>query len=560
MTGILGFLRWLLEILSLPLRAVLASPGLVFGSGRFPRLSLPVRVALLMFFVLVIVVTVTVALYPVMFKPSGQSFWVEFPPGFWVTVLVLVFLIPFVLYKALALWLEGPSSPYPEIDKAWKAGLREMQRKGLDLRQVPLFLVLGSTNEQQEQAIFHAAGREFLVSGEPQGNYWLHWYAQEDAVYVLASEVSCLSGLRRSVSASHGADPLAEEPAAPGRPQPGQDIRQTIAVGGSPRSARPDPSEAAAPRRQQDLAPAPVSGDIRGTMTGPPSAQKTVIRAGEPATPIVPASKSFIDEQRKRLAWLCRLIRRHRLPFAPINGVLALLPFSYAQSSQPGVRTVLTESLRNDLEQILATLLLRFPVTVMITEMDDEPGFREFIRRMVQRQGPQWVKDHRFGKRFPLDIPATPDRVARLAMHLSAAFEGWIYDFFHDEEAILRSAGNAGLYTFLGKVRQAAKNLATVFNCFSSLHPRSSGGASPAEVVFFAGCYFAGAGKTDERQVFVKSVLERPIEQQEELEWTAEALREDDRFQWLGLIAAAVDTLLVVAFVIVGVIWFRYKH
>ena len=240
--------------------------------------------------------------------------------------------------------------------------------------------------------------------------------------------------------------------------------------------------------------------------------------------------------------------------------MLALLPFGYVQSGKPGVRKVLSDSLRFDLEQVLAALIIRCPVTVLVTDLDEEPGFREFIRRMVRREGPAWVKQRRFGSSFPLDIPATPERMQRLAALLGAAFEGWIYDFFHDEESILRSAANTSLYAFLGKIRQSARNLGIIFGSFSSLHPKASAAGPSAEVIYLAGCYFAGTGKTDERQVFIKRVVEKPIEQQEELEWTADALREDARYQWLGLMASAVDTVLFIGFVTIGVLWWMgYK-
>jgi hypothetical protein len=295
---------------------------------------------------------------------------------------------------------------------------------------------------------------------------------------------------------------------------------------------------------------------------GPPSAAATAVPGGASAPDRnIQTDKGFFEEQQKRFGWLCRLIRTARLPFAPINGVLALLPFGYVQSGKPGVRKVLSDSLRFDLEQVLAALMIRCPVTVLVTDMDEEPGFREFIRRMVRREGPEWVKERRFGSSFPLDIPATPERVQKLSALLGSAFEGWIYDFFHDEESILRSAGNTSLYAFLGKVRQSVRNLGTIFASFANLHPKAVGAAaSSAEVIYFAGCYFGGTGKTEERQVFVKRVLEKPIEQQEELEWTATALREDGRYQWLGLLASAVDTLLFIGFVAVGILWWmNYK-
>ena len=70
---------------------------------------------------------------------------------------------PAGLYKALQLWLEGVVSPYPDIDRAWKAGLEELDRQGIDLKQVPLFLVLGTSGLRQEKSLFEAARLELGV-------------------------------------------------------------------------------------------------------------------------------------------------------------------------------------------------------------------------------------------------------------------------------------------------------------------------------------------------------------------------------------------------------------
>ncbi len=554
-----NYLRWLLEWATYPLRALLYAPARILsGSRRLAGLSLPFQVALLTLFVLVLSVVVTVILFCRMQNVTFRQAKLNYE--FWVITSVLVLLIPFVLYKALSLWLEGPSSPYPEIDRAWNAGIRELQRKGLDLRQIPLFLVVGSASEQQERAIFQTAGTEFLVTGVPQGDASLHWYAQQDAIYVVASQTSCLSGLGRN-------GPSAPESRSPGQGTPGVtppavDLRQTMPVGGMSRPMAPEPSEASAPVRPQDQAPSSPqkSNDMRGTIMDPSMFRSDP--GGRPA-PVsnIPTDRNFFVETRKQFAWLCRLIRRSRLPYSPINGVLALLSFGKVQSGQPGVRNALGDALRYDLEQVLASLMIRCPVTVLVTDMEEEPGFREFIKRMIRSQGPEYVKKYRFGRSFPLAIPATPERVQRLAAHLGSAFEGWIYGFFHDEESILRSAGNTSLYAFLSKIRQSVRNLGEIFGGFSRLQPKAIGDAvSSPEVIFFAGCYFAGNGKTDELQVFIKPVLEKPIEQQEELEWTAAALREDHRYQWLGLMVSAVDTVLFFSFVAVGVLWWMgYK-
>ena len=59
-------------------------------------------------------------------------------------IVMLVFLISIVTYFSVKLWLEGELSAFDDIDRAWRAGVAELERHGLDLREIPLFLLLGS--------------------------------------------------------------------------------------------------------------------------------------------------------------------------------------------------------------------------------------------------------------------------------------------------------------------------------------------------------------------------------------------------------------------------------
>ena len=64
-----------------------------------------------------------------------------------------------------------------------------------------------------------------------------------------------------------------------------------------------------------------------------------------------------------------------------------------------------------------------------------------------------------------------------------------------------------------------------------------------SEALLFGGCYFAATGETEDRQAFVKAVLEKLPEQQEELQWTEAAYREDQRYQLAARFALAIDTV-----------------
>ncbi len=513
---------------------------------------------MLTLFVLLVSVAVTVVLFCRMNNVTFRE--AKLNSVFWLTTSLLVFLIPLVLYKALALWLEGPSSPYPDIDQAWKAGLRELQRKGLDLRQIPLFLVVGSTSEQQERAIFQSAAAEFLVSGAPEGNASLHWYAHADAVYrrrqpgLLSQragpkQFACGRVSARSAGCRGGG-------AGP-RSISARRYRSAACRGRSaPMPPRRRPRRGPRTRRRR----ARSSNDVRGTIMGPPTAATSIPSASASAPDRnIQTDKSFFEEQRKRFGWLCRLIRRWRLPYAPINGVLALLPFGYVQSGKPGSA--------KGVERLLAfrsgTGPGRAHDPLSRDRAGDRPGRGAGLPRVHPQDGPP--RRPGMGQGTPLRLEFPPGHPRHRGPRAKAG---------GPPGRGLRRLGSTTSSTTRSRSCGARATPAyTLFWARSASRSGTWGRSSAAfpictptprgpsaEVIYFAGCYFAGTGKTDERQVFIKRVLEKPVEQQEELEWTAAALREDGRYQWLGLMASAVDTVLFLGFVAVGVLWWMgYK-
>ena len=50
--------------------------------------------------------------------------------------------------------------------------------------------------------------------------------------------------------------------------------------------------------------------------------------------------------------------------------------------------------------------------------------------------------------------------------------------------------------------------------------------------VLFSGCYFAATGPKSDRQAFVRDLLRKLCDEQEDIEWTDDALREDHRRGW----------------------------
>jgi hypothetical protein len=536
-----NFIRRLLDIVTYPLRAMLSTPSrLISGSRRMAGLSLPARAALL---VAIFLVICTVATLFAFYHTQDRSFVkAKLTPAFLTVIGVLVVLIPIVLYQALKLWLEGETSPFPDIDHAWKAGLAELDRQGLNPSQTPIFLVLGSSGENQEKSLFDAARLSLNLSDVPRGPAALHWYANPDGIYLVATGVGCLSRL-----SAHAAEVLEQEKSRPMPigPQPSGDaFRGTIVAG--PGGPAGSPTTASAVRQSAQPVHAAAPPNIRGTMiiggqAGAGEFESEGVSAAAEKK-VIKLDQHDSTEQQRRLEYLCRLLRRLRQPLCPINGVLTLLPFGLVGRSVPESIEV-QRAVQKDTSTVLAVLKARCPVTALVVGLEEESGFRELVRRV----GRDRAVGQRFGKGFNLWNPPVPERLEAMAAHACGAFEDWVYTLFR-EKGSLAKPGNTSLFALLCKIRHNLQS--RLVNILAIGYGHDADQDRRGESLLFGGCYFAATGETEDRQAFVKAVLEKLPEQQEELQWTEDAYREDQRYQLAARFALGIDTLLLAALVV----------
>ncbi|MDD4788166.1 MAG: type VI secretion protein IcmF/TssM N-terminal domain-containing protein, partial [Pirellulales bacterium] len=433
----MGFFRQLLNAVTYPLRALFASPARLFAAGqRLSGLSLPARAAILVAVFLVISVITALVAFRFTQDHVAMEYW--FNPVRVIVIAILVVVIPIVVYYVLQLWLEGDRSRYPDIDAAWRAGLAQLQQRGLSPARIPLFLVAGTACEAEENALFRASCLELPVKNVPGGAAALRWYANSDGIYLVCSETSSLSRLASSARGAAGAGQ--SPPARPAaRPSHGA-LRGTII-------SQPADVEADQPaeERPPDAGLRPAEDRIRGTMVMGAGRSEAASPADQRRAVVLTADERA--EQQRRLEYLCGLIRRLRQPYCPINGILTLLPWDLIQHPREALE--LRRSVQADLETIRRTLLLRCPVTALVSGVEREPGFCEMIRRVgAQRAGTQ-----RFGKGFSVWNPPTRERLVALTAHACAAFEDCIYALFRETGA-LGKPGNTKLYALLCRVRR----------------------------------------------------------------------------------------------------------
>jgi hypothetical protein len=300
--------------------------------------------------------------------------------------------------------------------------------------------------------------------------------------------------------------------------------------------------------------PASISSmDIRGTMMGSSVDIRETIRpsaAPRMAGKSLELNREAIELQRRRLAYLCKLIERYRRPLCGINGAMTLVPIKLISGdSSEGAWT--KEAIRNDLDGLIAGLKLRFPVVTLVTGLEDEKGFDELIRRV----GRERAVGQRFGKGFGVWDPPIDEEIEALCKHACGAFEDWAYYLFKEPNS-LSKPGNRALYMLLCKVRRTLQpRLEKILIGGYSYDPETQPNATP---ILFGGCYFAGTGEAPERQAFVKGVFDRLPEQQEELEWTEAALRDEDRYRTWSTVAFSTAALLLVGIGILG--WQLYQR
>ena len=119
---------------------------------------------------------------------------------------------------------------------------------------------------------------------------------------------------------------------------------------------------------------------------------------------------------------------------------------------------------------------------------------------------------------------------------------------FRDEGG-LNETGNGKLYALLCTIRSELRTrirniLIRGFSC------ETADGGIEAQPELFGGCYFAATGDTADQQAFVRSALDKLTQLEGELEWTGEALGEDQRCHQIAQAALFFNGLLLVTLIL----------
>ncbi|MEO1618408.1 MAG: hypothetical protein AAFV88_21325, partial [Planctomycetota bacterium] len=131
--------------------------------------------------------------------------------------LALTAAIPWALYLGLSRWNQVIEGVYPDVDRAWQAGIDALESQGVDVSEYPLFVILGSADTESESGLMEALDSKLRVQAipsEPGVSQPLQWYLTEDAIYLFCPGASALSGLMGRWTTPDSS------PATEGRPLP----------------------------------------------------------------------------------------------------------------------------------------------------------------------------------------------------------------------------------------------------------------------------------------------------------------------------------------------------
>lgn len=550
------------EILSAPFRTALELPLKVLSAPkRLWGLTLPTRVAIATLVVGLLILGVDYYYWLMRTRESGASWHYGYAAGVIVALSIAV-------YFAVHVWLERDESQFPQIDEAWNAALNELAVQGLDLDEVPLYLVLGPHDAATTQALMAASGGKYSAAGQGLApGAPLYVFGSAEAAFIVCtvpSELSRISSLASLAPVIKGnqslktIDPVARVYGGTMTNQPGPSGRSEFPDFGGPKTpytetAGPEsrtggadsqigpPAAAPQYRAQATMAPGYAPGSAPMTFSGAPSRPQAVTH--EP----VKLSPEVARTAREQLEYVCRLIRKARQPYCPINGVLTVLPYSLLERSDLDA-VALQKAVRSDLDQIQEAFRQRCQVISLIGGMEKEDGFLELMRRV----GPEASKSQRFGKGFnPWNAP-TPEQLEAVARHACGAFEDFTYALFADRRGY-EKIGNPRLYELLCKVRLRIAN--RVADLLANAYGRDPDPGRP-QPLLFGGCYFGATGKEEDKQVFIRSVFEKLIEQQDYVDWAESALSEDRRYQHLANICFTISGVLLL--LIIGIIGLHF--
>lgn len=535
--------------------------------GIFPRTAIGSRTKFLI--VHYSFVTFVFLLLCLLTRPL-RSWWPDLvpemsyePPFKWVDSILLgvIFLLLYALVRVVLVLVQllgiEEESEFADIENDWREIQSALNREGLFLDELPLFLVNGLTPDQEKSAFEAASGVTWRVSGAPfnRPNAAVRAFASENAIYLSCTNVGTtnlqqgkiiretvtpqaapgVTGTRKAGTALPGESPII-------RPLKGPATGTIVSL--DDQSSGTDEAPAAKPggfgEFFRTMAPGGLDWASRTVMPG------RMVNKGFGKQRLEPIGSLDIEVGNRRMAFLCHLIEKSRYPFCQINGLIQAYPFSWASDAEYSRR--LAPAIRHDLATIHSCFQLQFPVVAIVTEVDVVAGVKDFLMRSERLQ--PGLRRSRAGASYVPGAELTETNAQWIVDKGMEWFRGWIYTAF---SADLDNRDNPKLFQMMCEISQRRAALAALLS--STMYK-----VSPPGVRLF-GVYFAATGRAQQEQGFLRGVLDKVIDSQGLLAWTPSRLNEQKKSaMWTLVLACLALVMLILSLLIYFVFLDRPEH
>ncbi len=499
-------------------------------------------------------------------------------------------------YWTVRLWSEDVPARERELEDAWQAGLQAIRKRGLSLKDLPLFLVVGCTEESSQSRFLNQSSVRLALPATPSApNAPLRWFVAEDRVFLFCSDVGMFSALqsRLAIHAKKNSMQFNWNEFEQGSSM--QAVAETVLGCSSDESGFADNLELEVEETGSAKVPthASLTNELQRQIGGTNTAQSTSIVTSErPSTEptsmqaleslasaealvaklenadAVPANaRTAVESKVLRrsqqnvpvlssqetiryqmlLADTCRLLRVARSNAAPINGVIAWVDGPQLMNCSQYSRQC-GQALRNDCAQIQQQLEVLAPISIVVDRMQEVAGFTELVRRI----GPERAASSALGE--ALELQQVPDlaTVRELSRRSLRTVISSVYKCFQASHEA-GQPGNHKLFQLVincrGRLGQAISSL-LVESMATAAQDRQ------ADSSLLSGVYFTASGDKPTQRAFANEVLERVVLQQELLNWTQHRQANEAKFGVAGnvlagltmsLLALAVGQLIVAA-------------
>jgi hypothetical protein len=453
-------------------------------------------------------------------------------------------LLFFLLYVLgwLGYWLYKLLGPeripvsFPEIDTAWEEAMQALNQASIDISRVPVFLVLGRP-ASGEESLFQAAHLKLAVQASPhRSGAPLHVYANRDGVFVTCTESSLL-GHQANLFADHAEKEANRVRTRATSPAPTVNVQSILAKA-----------------QEEGRGPDQLSEEERQRIGSLVSQEqpKQPLPEASPLSPPLLKNKAVMENLQARLQHLCRLIAGERRPYCPLNGILILVPLAGTQGDVEASQVATL--CRLDLEAARDVLQVECPMAVLLCDLEQVPGFREFLGSLPENQ-----RQQTFGQRFALVPDLEPEEIPAMfekgVNHLCQdQVSSAVLAMFRLDSATLETPGqvqgmlrkNLRLFQFFARLRQARKRLARILQRGLMLEPEA-----PPMV---AGVYLTGTGLDSRDQAFVAGIFQEMLENQNFVSWTPQAFSDESSYRRMTRMGYA--TLLIILCVVASTAYF----